>query len=134
MSANINPIFTLSANLGVGVPSGANTGRDGTGTLTTVLTAGNNGTMVERVTGLAQTTTTAGMVRLFTVDPSSNKYLYEELLTTAVTPSGTAVAATVQSSKITPSTPLVIPSGWALKGTINNASETWNIFAEGGDF
>ena len=89
--------------------------------------------MIERVYAHAQVTSAAGMLRLFLVDGSGNKWLYEELPTAAVTPSGTVAGAEVSSVKITPATPLVLPSGWFLKAGMNNA-ETWTVVGEAGDF
>ncbi len=132
MSANLAPIFTLTPDPGCVNISTANTARDGTGTLGTAVTAGTNGTLISAVYGVAQVTTAAGMIRLFLYS-GSTYYLFEELPTAAVTPSGTLPAATVKSAKITPSTPLALPSGWSLQVSTNNA-ETWSIAAPSGKF
>lgn len=134
MAANTTPIFTITPKVGMVRIATANTGRDGTGTLNTILTGGTNGTRVDRIVVTAQGTTTAGMVRFFIDDGSSNIRFWRELPVTAATPSGTvqAFTGTIMSPDI--QTPLlVLPSGYILKCAPNNA-ETFDVIALGGDF
>ncbi len=51
MAANFKPIFTLTPNAGAmnAVVSAANTGRDGSGTVVLIFTAGANGSLVNQV-------------------------------------------------------------------------------------
>lgn len=104
----------------------ANTALDGTGTLADVLTAGTNGSLIERVRLKASGTTTAGMIRLFLYD-GTNTYFFRDILVSAITPS-----ATVQSweGDITLNYP--IPGTWHLKASTHNA-EAFKIFVIGGD-
>lgn len=88
------------------VVSAANTNRDGTGTIVTLVTARVPGTRIERVNLKAQGTTTAGMIRLykrgnglaFNADGSVASYsaptwrLIAEIAVSAVTPSGTVAS------------------------------------------
>ena len=129
MPANTTPIFTLTPQIGMAQISTANTNRDGTGTLGTVVSGGSNGTRIDRVTVAATVTTTAGMVRLFLYD-GTNTRLLAELPVTAIT-----VAASVAgfTQTLAFANGLVLPSGWALKASTHNA-ETFNVFAFGGDF
>ena len=114
--------------------STANTARDGTGTIATVFTAGSSGSRIERVVVEATGTTTAGMVRLF-INDGTNSRLYYELPIPAITPSGTVAAANASVSTVSaPSLmPIVIPTGFSLRASTNNA-ETFNVIAIGGDF
>lgn len=107
----------------------ANTGRDGTGTVVTVLTAGANGSRIDDIDIVAAGSTTAGVVRLFIHD-GSNALLWREIIVAAVTPS-TSMA--VWSAALT-NLGLLLPNGWSLRASTHNA-ETFNVIvSRGGDF
>lgn len=114
--------------------STANTARNGTGTIATVYTAGASGSRIERVVVVAQSTTTAGMVRLFIHD-GTTAWLYDEIPVSAATPSGTvpAFSASLQAFTNPDIMPLTLPTGYSLRAATNNA-ETFNVIAVGGDF
>jgi len=133
MSTTPTPIFTQTPVIGSGQVSTANTNRDGTGALATILSGGTNGTRIDRITAQAIVTTAAGTLRLFIYD-GTNTRLWRELLTSAVTPSATVAGASVSvGGPGSASLGLILPSGYSLKACINN-SETWNVIAEGGNF
>jgi hypothetical protein len=120
----------------VGVPktwqaaiSAANTNRDGTGTLVTVVSAGASGSRLDRLRIVASGTTTAGVVRLFLND-GTNKYLIKERLVTAITPSATIA---VFEDEVNFGDGLVLPNGWSLMAGTHNA-EAFKVFAQGGDY
>jgi hypothetical protein len=131
MPASQNPVFAAALNCGAVSISTANVARDGTGTMGTLITAGANGTLVQTLRVLAVGTTTAGMVRVF-VHNGTSAFLYEEIPVTAITPSGTVQAFAADSAKITPATPLLLPSGWSLRVSTNNA-ETFHVTGQAGD-
>jgi hypothetical protein len=131
MAVNTTPIFTLTANVGCVAISTANTNRDGTGTIGTVLTAGSYGTRITRITIQATVTTTAGMVRLY-IYTGSTYYLWREQPIAAVTPSAT-VKAENYTINLLGEEALVLPSGYSLRASTEKA-ENFNIIAEGGDF
>ena len=109
--------------------STANTNRNGTGTIVSVITGATNGTRIDDIYIVATGTTTAGVVRLFISD-GSNIRLWQEILVTAVTPSTTVAvfsAALLNQG-------LILESGWSLQAATNNA-ETFNILVtRAGDF
>lgn len=109
--------------------STANTNRNGTGTIATVMTGATNGTRIDDIYIVATGTTTAGVVRLFISD-GSNVRLWQEILVSAVTPS-----TTVQVWSYTLlNQALILESGWSLQASTNNA-ETFNILVtRAGDF
>src|SRR4051812_20343518 len=73
--------------------STANTARDGSGTLGTVVTAGSSGARYEKISVEGTVTTTAGMVRIYiSTDAGVNKYLYDEFAIPVVTVSATVKA------------------------------------------
>jgi hypothetical protein len=109
----------------------ANTNRDGTGTLGTVITAGASGTRIDRIRAQAIVTTTAGRVRLFLYD-GANYYALEELPIAAATVSATVsgAAADVTFGDLRP---LTLPSGWSIAAGTHNA-ESITVTAYGADF
>lgn len=107
----------------------ANTNRDGTGTITTVLTAAASGTRIDDIYMVATGTTTAGVIRLFVHD-GTNARLLSETLVTAITPSTTVQVwnNTLLSQGI------VLKTGYSLRASTNN-TETFNIIVtRAGDF
>lgn len=109
--------------------STANTNRNGTGTIGTVMTGATNGTRIDDIYIVATGTTTAGVVRLFISD-GTNVRLWQEILVSAITPS-----TTVQVWSYTLlNQALILESGWALQASTNNA-ETFNVIVtRAGDF
>lgn len=110
--------------IGMGQISVANLGRDGSGTLVDVFTAGENGALVQKVEAIATGTTTAGVVRLF-INDGTNSRLWEEILVTAITP---GVAQEVWSGSVTPAPALPLKAGWKLKAS-GEKGETFNVIA-----
>ena len=129
MPPNTSPIFPDAAICGVAQLTVANTARDGTGTVAVVYTPGVDGGRVDLVRVQAQVTTTAGAIRIFVHD-GTNFRLIKELLVAAVTPS---VSLEAWSGEWRPTVPLVLPTGYSLRASTNNA-EAANAFAHGGDF
>jgi hypothetical protein len=107
----------------------ANTNRNGTGTIVSVMTGAANGTRIDDIYIVATGTTTAGVVRLYISD-GSNIRLWQEILVSAVTPS-----TTVQVWSYTLlNQALILENGWSLQASTNNA-ETFNILVtRAGDF
>lgn len=121
--------------------STANTNRDGTGTIATLLTARAPGTRVERVNIKATGTTTAGIVRIFkrdngltfNADGSVASYsagtwrLIGEVAVTAITPSGTVTSF---EGSFAPTNGLNLGPFEQLGVSTHNA-ETFNAWAQG---
>lgn len=126
------PVFADTPRVGIGVLSIANTNRDGTGTIQTVIAGGSLGTMIRTVRIQAVGTTTAGMVRLYVYNGLTS-YLIREAKVEARTPSGTADAWFTQFL-FTGDDLLLLPSAsWELQGSTNNA-EVFNVIAIGADY
>lgn len=105
----------------------ANTNRDGTGTVATLITAGTNGTQIREIAYKARVTTTAGMLRIFLHD-GSTFYLFDEIGVLAATVSGTVQAS---RGSVTYSN-LFLPSGWSVRVSTHNA-ESADVTAMGAD-
>jgi len=131
MAANTSPIFTLTPVIGMAAISTANTNRDGTGTIVTVLAGGTDGTRIHRITIKAIVTTTAGMIRLY-IDNGTSIILWREILVTAITASGT-VAAFEEEILLDGEEALILPATYELQASTNNA-EAFNVIAEGGNY
>lgn len=126
------PAFASTPRNAIGQVTAANTARDGTGTVVTVFTAGAAGSKIERVRIQATGTTTAGVVRLFIHD-GTNFRLLREVLVGAITPSVTVEAFSANVDLSTPDQVIVLPIGYSLRASTNNA-ETFNVFVVGGDY
>lgn len=132
MAVTATPIFAQTAHQAVVAISTANTGRDGSGTVGTIFTAGANGSVIDHIDICATGTTTAGVVRLF-IHNGTSSFLWKEVLVGAITPS-TSIAAFMRSINCAgQDKSLFLQSGWSLRAATHNA-ETFNIHAYGADF
>jgi hypothetical protein len=122
------PAFATVPRIGSAQVSAANTNRDGTGTVVTVITGVAAGTRIAEVVVEATVTTTAGMVRLYLFD-GTNTRLFDEVAIAAATPS-----ASVKTTRVsTVYTNLILPSAsWQLRASTHNA-EAINVIALGAD-
>lgn len=129
-----SPQYASTPRCGIGQASAANTNRDGTGTLATILTAGASGSRIDAVNIKAVATTTAGMIRLFIHD-GTNARLLTELPVLALTPSATLPSweAQLTTNNMSQVLPVILPTGYSLRASTHNA-ETFNVIAIGGDF
>lgn len=123
------PVYAATPVAALAQVSAANTARDGTGTVVTVIAGATGGRRLTRVLVQAVGTTTAGMVRLYLYD-GTNTRLFREVSVTAITPS-----ATVQAFRAEVVLPpeFALPSGsWELRASTEKA-ETFNVIALGDD-
>lgn len=118
--------------------SAGNTGRDGSGTISTLVTGSANGTRIEKVTFVAAGTmvaNSANIGRVWISDTSgANWRLYSEVAISVVTPSASAIGAKQQ---IVFSGGLIIPLNIQLGVTVHTgdaAGNQFDVIAEGGNF
>ena len=116
------PAFASTPRTAVAQISTANTNRDGTGTIATVIKGVAGGTRVDDIKIVATGTTTAGVVRLFLHD-GSNARLWTEVLVSAITPS-TSVA--VWSAELNDLGLVLEDDNWSLRASTHNA-EAFNV-------
>ena len=102
--------------------STANTNRDGTGTLGTLVTAPATGIRVDDILICAAGSTTAGVVRMFVSD-GTNHRLIREILVPLITPSATVEVWSTTLRNLA----FILTNGWSLRFSTHNA-ETFNIF------
>lgn len=98
--------------------STANTNRDGTGTVATLITAASTGTKVNEIVVKATGSTTAGMVRLYLSDGTNTRLLDEYAISVV------NVAANIASVRVSTSyNNLYLPSGSSLLVSTHNAEQ-----------
>lgn len=123
-----SPQYAAGPLLGAATISTANTNRDGTGTMSTVLTAGALGSLVDDIDITAQGTTTAGMVRLFIHDGTTAR-LWREV---PVTPNTVSASNPAFFFRLT-GLDLILKNGTSLRASTENA-EAFNVnVSNGGD-
>lgn len=107
----------------------ANTNRDGTGTIGTLITGVAAGTRIAEIVVKAVGTTTAGMVRVFLHD-GTTFYLFDEISVAAVASPGASTQTTRVSTLYNN---LVLPSSsWSVRVSTHNA-ESIMVTALGAD-
>jgi len=130
-----NPLFVQTPIIATTSMSIANTGRDGSGQLYLVVTGSTNGTRIDWIQLKAEKTTVAGMIRFYINQNTSGSLaqncLFDEIATSAITPS-----ATVVSYKYTyyPPRPIILPSGSYFWASTEKATEDMNVIVFGGNF
>ena len=125
-----NPSFAVTPRVASVNIATANTARDGTGTLSTLITGASTGTRVAELVCQAKVTTTAGMVRIFLFDsPNTATYFFDEVSIAAAT-----VSASVKGTRVsTLYNNLVLPSAsWSIRVSTHNA-ESIDVTALGAD-
>lgn len=119
MAAGTTPIYTQTPHVGIGVSIlTANTAMDGTGTVSTLFTAGANGSYVSRVRVKAQGTNVATVFRVFinngsTNATATNNVLYDEVSIPATTASNTTANPVWELQM-----GFALPAGYVLNATI----------------
>ena len=112
----------------MGQVSAANTNRDGTGTIATILTGGSSGTLIDAIRIVATGTTTAGVIRLYLYD-GANTRLLDEIIVPVIAPS-TSVKVFERTLTYLISKLILPNNSWELRASTHNA-ETFNIMAIG---
>lgn len=126
------PVFAATpGSEAAAIAATANTNRDGTGTVSTVFTAGASGSKVERLKLKATGTTTAGMLRVF-LHNGTAFFLFEEVPVTAITPSAT-VETWEGELLFDDDAPLILPTSWTIRVSTHNA-EAFVAVTVAGDF
>src|ERR1041385_5386371 len=125
MSVTATPVFEQTPQLHSISMSTANTARDASGTLSSAVTAGANGSMLHWIDFAATVTTAAGTLRIFYAEDGSTYKLLGEVATTGITASGSVAA---ENKVWTPpnNEPMPLKANSTLKFCPNN-SEAWNV-------
>lgn len=123
-----DPAFAVTPRIASVNVATANTNRDGTGTVATLITGASTGTRIAEIVIKARVTTTAGQVRVFLHD-GTNFFFFDEIAVAAATPSNS-----VQSTRVsTTYNNLVLPNAsWSVRVSTHNA-ESIDVTALGAD-
>lgn len=124
--------FTSTPGITLAQVSAANTNRDGTGTVVSVLAGSANGRRINKITIKAIVTTTAGMLRLYIYD-GTNTRLYREVLVTAITVSGSVAGFSSEILYYDSDAPILPSATYELRASTHNA-EAMNVIVEWADF
>jgi hypothetical protein len=126
------PAFAATVRTGFATVNTANTARDGTGTIATVLTAGASGTKVDEISIVAQDNPADSIVNIFLHDGTTARYF--DAFDMADPAAGSAVLAPYRESRAYAN--LEIPSGWSLRASITAAPTAGlvGVFAFAADF
>jgi len=111
-----SPAFAATPVIGATTVSTANTARDGTGTVATVLTAGSSGTQIREIDLKGLGTTAAGLIVLYVYNGTTFTPL-TEVAVTAITASTT----TASYSSSVRFDNLFLPNGWSLVASVTVA-------------
>lgn len=112
--------------------STANTNRDGTGTIASLITGADAGTLLHRIQVKASVTTTAGMIRVFmSTNGGTTWVLWREINVFAVTPSATA--SSFEGEMDLNFMPLALRDSSHAIGVSTEKAESFNVMAIGGD-
>jgi len=122
------PAFAVTPRIGTVNISTANTNRDGTGTVATLITGASTGTRIAEIVIKGRVTTTAGQVRVFLHD-GTNFFFFDEIAVAAAT-----VSNSVQSTRVSATySNLVLPNAsWSIRVSTHNA-ESIDVTALGAD-
>jgi hypothetical protein len=131
MAANTTPIFTLTPVIGAGQVTTANTDKDGTGDIVTIIVGGTDGTRITKIRILATVTTTDGVVRLFIGDGTTTR-LWQEIEIAANTVSATNAGYSADFD-LADESALILPYNYTLYASTEK-SEAINVFAHGASF
>jgi len=123
-----SPSFAATPRLASVNIATANTNRDGSGTVATLITGASTGTRIAEIVIKARVTTTAGQVRVFLYD-GTTYYAFDEIAVAAA-----SVSASVQGTRVsTTYNNLILPSAsWSVRVSTNNA-ESIDVTALGAD-
>lgn len=137
MASNTNPVFNRTAVIGQAVITAANTSLDGTGTLTTIVTASNaEGVRVDSLNVRPiGTNSTASVLRIFIHNGTSAFLLKEVALpiyTLSQTVTSDASSTTVYFNGVD-NPQLVLPQNYSIRCTVGTAGTAgWAVTAMGG--
>jgi hypothetical protein len=135
MAANLNPIFPKAPLFGWGTLTAANAATDGTGAVTTLVTAGADGARIDRLRLTPLGSNVATVCRLFvnngnTNATPANNTLLKELTLPLTTASAVAALADVEIDLDLP-----LPAGYKLNATLGTAvAAGWAATLIGGSY
>lgn len=140
MAANFKPVFPLTAQIPVGQTLiTANAAKDGTGTVSTLFTAGINGSKIDGVNVAYTGTTVATVLRLFVNNGSSTAVATNNTLIKSINVPANTMTSEVSTAADFFTTALnsgsiMLPGGYKITATIAiSVATALSVTATGGD-
>ncbi len=146
MPANTAPIFTLTPHISWGTVDDnssatagpiltANTNMNGTSYVTSVFTAGPNGSYVVKLVARAAGTNIASVLRVFINNGSSNGTAANNILHNEVTLPATTINAAAALQPIELQLNIALPAGYVINCTLGTAvAAGYYVSVYGGDY
>lgn len=131
----VTPQYAATPVVGSANLTSADTSLTAPTTVSTILSAGSNGTRIDYIEIQGVATTIAGLINLFIFD-GTNYILWQQVPVQAVTSSTTSPAFSTYLSSNTNSyiMPLTLPTGYSLRATTSVAQTGVRVVAYGGNF
>jgi len=125
MAKNTNPVFGLDGTIGAITVTTANTAKDGSGTINTLVTGNANGTRISHMQAISSQASPAAntnsVVRFFiSLDSGTTWFLFREVTFANVTGSNTAIGQFQE---------LYFPEGILLEGTAQRIGVTHSVYS-----
>lgn len=135
MAANTTPIFPLTPKASWATITAANTAKDGTGTVNTVVTAGANSAYVEDIRAKPLGTNVASVLRIFLNNGSTNTVAANNTLWYEISlPVSTLTEVASMNDVVIPIN-RAIPAGYKLNAVIGTAvAAGWAVTGASGDY
>lgn len=134
MAANINPIFPKVGNVSWAKLNLANPSVDGTGSVSTVFTAGAEGSRVDKISFQPLGTNDKTVVRVF-INKGDNSTALNNTLYLEQTINATIASTDAALPKIEVPIDLILPAGYKLICTLGTAVASGiQVTVEGGDY
>jgi hypothetical protein len=132
MASTIN--YASTATVGAALLTTGDTSRTAPTTTGTIFTASVGG-QVERIVIIPVGNTVTSVVRIFRYDGTVYN-LYAEIPISAQTLSGTSAVTTITLEAVTTPNlfPILVPTGWSLRATVNDTQVGIKVQAEGGAY
>ena len=135
MPANTAPIYPLTPVIGWATQTTANTAMDGTGTVSTLLTAGANGIRIDKIRCKALGTNVASVLRVFVNNGSANTTAANNSLIAELTLPATTATSSAALTEYDLTLDVALPSGYKLNCAIGTTvAAGWQVTAEGGQY
>lgn len=136
MAQNTSPIFPLTPQVAWAVALlTANTAKDGTGTVSTLFTAGANGGRCDYLKGRAVGTNTQSVLRVYINNGSTNATAANNALFQEVTLPATTLSETQEQPDVLVPLNLPLPTGYKVNVCIGTTvAAGWVFTAVGGDY
>lgn len=127
--------YASTPKIGAALLTTADTSLTAPTTVSTIVSAGTNGTRIDYIEVMGVATTTSGLINLFIFD-GTTYHLWQQIPVQAITTGTTtpSFVSNLASNSNANVMPLVLPNGYSLRATTTVAQTGVKVIAYGGDF